>query len=168
MTPTVNRTRVKICGLTRSEDVREAVRLGADAVGFIFWPRSPRYLDPAFAGRVIDEVPPMVARVGVFVNASPADVAAVKAATGISVIQLHGDEEASAYADCGFRVIKALPVGPGFTMAAVDGLPAEMTMLLDAFDPVRRGGTGQRIEWSVAAAAAAVISALLSDKLIAR
>ena len=158
-------TKVKVCGLRRAEDARLAAELGASALGFVFWPRSPRALSADEARAIIRRLPPFVSTVGVFVNQPREEVLATASHAGVSVIQLHGDEEASAYADCGFRVIKALPVGPGFTMAAVDGLPAEMTMLLDAFDPVRRGGTGQRIEWSVAAAAAARRQTILSGGL---
>jgi len=158
-------TEVKVCGLRRAEDARLAAELGASALGFVFWPRSPRALTADQARAIIRRLPPFVSTVGVFVNQPREEVLATASQAGVSVIQLHGDEEASTYTDCGFRVIKALPVGPGFTMAAVDGLPAEMTMLLDAFDPVRRGGTGQRIDLSVAAAAAARRPTILSGGL---
>ena len=159
------RIRVKICGLTRAEDVREAIRLGADAVGFIFWPRSPRYLDPAFAGRIIDEVPPMVARVGVFVNASPADVAAVKAATGISVLQLHGDERVEDYTHLGLPVLKAVDVSTDQGLAMAAGLPAAAVPLVDAVDPRARGGTGLRADWTRAARLADVRPIVLAGGL---
>src|SRR5687767_5898927 len=155
-------TKVKVCGLRRAEDALLAARLGASALGFVFWPRSPRAVSADEARAITSRLPPFVSTVGVFVNQPREEVLDTAARAGLSTIQLHGDEDASTYAGCGFRVIKALPVGPAFTMAAIDGVPAEMTVLLDAFDPVRRGGTGQRIEWSVAAAAAARRRTILS------
>jgi phosphoribosylanthranilate isomerase len=158
-------TKVKVCGLRRAEDALLAAGLGASALGFVFWPRSPRALSADEARAITSRLPPFVSTVGVFVNQPLEEVLDTAARAGLSAIQLHGDEDASTYAGCGFRVIKALPVGPGFTMAAVDGIPAEMTVLLDAFDPVRRGGTGHRIEWGVAAAAAARRRTILSGGL---
>ena len=110
---------------------------------------------------------PLVVAVGVFVNQPREAVIDTATRAGVTVIQLHGDEEASSYADCPLRVIKALPVGLGFSMAAVDDVPAEMTVLLDAHDPIKRGGTGRPIEWSVAAAAAARRPIILSGGLTA-
>lgn len=157
--------RVKICGIRRPEDAQLAVDLGADALGFVFWPNSPRAVTAEQARIVIDRVPPFVATVGVFVNQAPSDVLDTVRRAGLTAIQLHGDEDASAYAGCGWRVIKALPVGEDFTLSAVEDVPAEMTVLLDAHDPVRRGGTGRPIEWSVAATAARVRPIVLSGGL---
>ena len=158
-------TRVKVCGIRRKEDALLAVELGANALGFVFWPDSPRAIETAAAREIIDAVPPFVETVGVFVNQIPEDVRRTAASARLSAIQLHGDEDARTYADCALRVIKALPVGPGFTMAAVEGVPADMTVLLDAHDPVRRGGTGRPIEWTVAEAAARVRPVILSGGL---
>jgi phosphoribosylanthranilate isomerase len=158
-------TRVKVCGITRREDAALAVALGAAALGFVFWPRSPRAIAIDAARRIVDEVPAFVATVGVFVNQPIDDVIAMAQRVRLTAIQLHGDEDATTYAGSGVRVIKALPVGPGFTMAAVEGVPADMTVLLDAHDPVKRGGTGQQIEWDVAAAAARTRPVILSGGL---
>jgi phosphoribosylanthranilate isomerase len=157
--------KVKICGLRRLEDARLAADLGASALGFVFWPPSPRAIDAGTARAITSRLPPFVAAVGVFVNQPPEEVVATASRAGVSVIQLHGDEDASAYTGCGFRVIKALPIGPGFTMAAVDGVPADMTVLVDAHDPVRRGGTGRQVEWGAAAAVAARRPTILSGGL---
>src|SRR5262249_34079705 len=81
--------------------------------------------------------------------------------------QLHGAENVSDFRRAGYRLIKAMPVGEGFSMASVQGLPADVTVLLDAQDPVRRGGTGQTIEWSIAAAVARERPAILSGGLTA-
>ena len=165
MTRPLRRTRVKICGLTRREDVLEAVRLGADAVGFVFWPRSPRYLDPIHAGRVIDAVPPLVARVGVFVDPSPADVAAVRAATGIGVVQLHGDEQVEDFIHLGMPVMKAVDVSTDHGLAGSIGLAPSVLPLVDAVDPRLRGGTGLRADWSRAARLAEVRPCVLAGGL---
>jgi phosphoribosylanthranilate isomerase len=157
--------RVKICGITRREDALLAVELGASALGFVFWPRSPRAVTVERARAITDVLPAFVSAVGVFVNQPKDEVLETAAGAGLTAVQLHGDEDASAYAGCGFRVIKALPVGKGFTMAAVEDVPAAMTVLLDAHDPVRRGGTGRQIEWTVAAAAARVRPVILSGGL---
>jgi phosphoribosylanthranilate isomerase len=157
--------RVKICGIRRPEDAQLAVDLGADALGFVFWPGSPRAVTADEARRMIDRVPPFVATIGVFVNQERAEVLATARRAGLTAIQLHGDEDPSSYAGCGWRVIKAVPVGSGFMLSAVEDVPAEMTVLLDAHDPVRRGGTGQPIEWHVAATAARVRPIVLSGGL---
>jgi phosphoribosylanthranilate isomerase len=158
-------TRVKVCGIRRREDALLAVELGANALGFVLWPSSPRAIVPAAVRQIVDAVPPFVETVGVFVNQSPGDVRRLAGEARLSAVQLHGDEDARDYAGCAVRVIKALPVGPGFTMAAVEGVPADMTVLLDAHDPVRRGGTGRPIEWSVAESAARVRPVILSGGL---
>jgi phosphoribosylanthranilate isomerase len=157
--------RVKICGIRRPEDAQLAVDLGAGALGFVFWPNSPRAVTAHEARGVIDRVPPFVAAIGVFVNQEPAEVLATARRAGLTAIQLHGDEDPSRYAGCGWPVIKAVPVGSGFTLSAVEDVPAEMTVLLDAHDPVRRGGTGRPIEWRVAATAARVRPIVLSGGL---
>ena len=83
---------IKVCGLRRAEDVECAVTHGATAVGFIFWPRSPRYVDPDHAAALVRLVPPGVETVGVFVNEDPGAVQEIAARTGVSIVQLHGDE----------------------------------------------------------------------------
>ena len=86
------RTRIKICGLTRPEDVKAAVAAGADALGFVFYPQSPRYVTPAAAAELMSLVPPFVTTVGLFVNATPAEVASVLRVAPVSTLQFHGDE----------------------------------------------------------------------------
>lgn len=89
------RTRIKICGLTRAEDVAAAVDAGADAIGFVFYPKSPRYIAPELASGLIAAVPPFVTCVGLFVNALPDEVADVVARAPVSLLQFHGDETAA-------------------------------------------------------------------------
>jgi len=158
-------TQVKVCGLGRREDARLAVELGASALGFVFWPQSPRAITPERVREITEGLPPFVSRVGVFVNESPAAIKETSERAGLTAVQLHGDEDASAYADLALPVIKALPVGETFTMSAVEDLPVRVTVLLDAHDPIRRGGTGRVIEWTVASAAARVRPIILSGGL---
>jgi phosphoribosylanthranilate isomerase len=157
--------RVKVCGITRREDAVLAVELGAVALGFVFWPGSPRAVTADTVRAITDGLPPFVSRVGVFVNDPPATVLAVATEAGLTCIQLHGDEDASAYVDTPLPLLKALPVGEGFSLSAVEDLPARVTPLLDAHDPARRGGTGRIIEWTVAAAAARLRPVILSGGL---
>jgi phosphoribosylanthranilate isomerase len=158
-------TRVKVCGIRRLDDALLAVELGADALGFVCWPRSPRAVTVDQVRAITDALPPFVATVGVFVNQPPDEIRAAVTGARLTTIQLHGDEAASAYAGLAAHVIKALPVGAGFTLSAVEDVPREMTVLLDAHDPERRGGTGRPIEWTVAAAAAKLRPIVLSGGL---
>jgi phosphoribosylanthranilate isomerase len=157
--------RVKICGIRRREDALLAVELGAAALGFVFWARSPRAISVEHVCEITDALPPFVTKVGVFVNQPPAEVLETAARARLTAVQLHGDEDAASYVGCPVPVIKALPVGRGFSMSAVQDVPAGITVLLDAHDPARRGGTGRTIEWTVAAAAARLRPVILSGGL---
>ncbi len=147
------RTRVKMCGTTRGEDAREAVRLGVDALGFIFYRRSPRFIEPAAAGEIIAQLPPLVDRVGVFVNA-PLDEIEACAACGLSMVQLHGGESPqfcrevrAALPYC--RVIKAFRVGEGSTPEDFAAYEESVdAFLLDTYVKGAPGGTGQIFDWS--------------------
>jgi phosphoribosylanthranilate isomerase len=142
---------VKICGITRPEDAARAVALGAGAIGFIFWPASPRYIDPYRARAIVRSIPAFVTTVGVFVNQPPDAVNGVAAVAGLSAVQLHGDEPADMLSAIKRPVIKALSRIDGSTLTAWD---ERVTLLIDAHDPVRRGGTGERADWPQAAAVA--------------
>lgn len=148
---TARRPRVKICGITRQSDAALAVSSGADAIGFIFWPRSPRAIDAAAAGEIQASLPPLVTRVGVFVDATPAEVARIVRLAGLDVVQLHGDEPVSDYLEAGARIIKVSTLSGADAVERVAGWPAGVTPLVDASDPVRRGGTGMTADWSQAA-----------------
>ena len=158
---------VKVCGITRPEDAALAVELGASAVGLVFWPRSPRAVTVDAARRITGALPPSIAAVGVFVNAAPSEVEHVVQTAGLTAVQLHGDEDAAAYVTCAAQVIKALAVGPAFAPAHVAALPQGVSVLLDAHDPGRRGGTGRTVDWTAAAAAACVRPIILSGGLTA-
>ena len=148
-------TKVKVCGVTRRDDALLAADLGAAAVGFVFWTRSPRYVDPEDAAAIARELPADVAPVGVFVDPTVDEVQRIAARVGLAAVQLHGDESPTLCDGLPYRVLKAVPVAGEGTCAAADRLPSRITVLLDARDPVRRGGTGRTVDWEVAAEVAA-------------
>jgi phosphoribosylanthranilate isomerase len=139
---------VKICGITREADADVAVACGASAIGFIFWPKSPRYVEPEHAGAIVRSLPPFVTPVGVFVNETAAHVNAVADAVGLGAVQLHGDETPDMAAALRRPVVKALARIDAATVAA---WPDRVRLLIDADDPARRGGTGARADWDAAA-----------------
>jgi phosphoribosylanthranilate isomerase len=157
---------VKVCGITQAADAAEAVALGAAAIGFVFWPRSPRYIEPGRAGDIVATLPSGVLAVGVFVDAAPDAVARIVEAAGLGAVQLHGDEDAARYVGSAPRIVKAVAVRDGIDLSAVvDAVPPAVTVLLDAHDPVRRGGTGRTIDWAAAAAVASSRPVILSGGL---
>lgn len=159
-------TPVKICGIRSLDDARLASDLGATAIGFIFWPDSPRFIDPYRARTIVRSLPPFVVPVGIFVDQPPDHVRAVARLVRLGAVQLHGQETADACAQCGERVIKAVTIAPGLDPATLlAGVPDTATVLLDAHDPVRRGGTGRTIDWTVAASIAARRRTILSGGL---
>ncbi len=159
-------THVKICGIRRLEDALLAAELGASALGFIFWPGSQRFLDPYRAQPIIAALPPMVTTVGVFVDQPEQYVSGVARLLSLGAIQLHGQERVESYARGSFRLIKSVAVDDGGDcLAAVGAVPARATVLLDAHDPVKRGGTGRTIDWTQAASAAKVRPIILSGGL---
>jgi phosphoribosylanthranilate isomerase len=156
---------VKVCGMHRVKDAVLAAELGASAVGFIFWPGSPRFIDPATARTIAAALPPTVARVGVFVDQAPEFVKQVAERVPLDAVQLHGNEASEDYARLGVPLIKAIAVSDPFDATLIDAVPEDVTIMLDAHDPERRGGTGRTIDWSVAAAMAARRRTILSGGL---
>jgi len=144
-------TRVKICGITRLEDAHLAVELGAAALGFNFYPPSPRYLEPRAAAEIIRRLPPLVTAVGVFADETDDEhIAAVAREAGVSAVQLHGPRfPQSVRALEGLRVIRAVAVREGFKPEELGGVKAS-AILLDTFDPNLPGGTGKTFDWSLA------------------
>ena len=138
---------VKICGITRLEDAEAAVEAGAAALGFVFWPGSPRFIDPYRARRITGALPPFVTAVGVFVNQSVEYVTDVARVARLAAVQLHGDEDAAYAARMVRPVVKAVSVGG----EGSEAWPRRVMLLLDVDDPARRGGTGRTIDWSAAA-----------------
>jgi len=143
---------IKICGITRLSDALHAIEHGAGMLGFVFWPQSPRYIAPDRAAGIVAALPPDVDAVGVFVNESVDGIRAVVAQTGISAIQLHGDEPPDYARALGWPVLKATTVADADEAAGA--WPPGTTFLMDAADRVRRGGTGTTVDWQRAAAVA--------------
>lgn len=158
-------TFVKICGVTRLEDARAAAALGAGAVGFVFWPRSPRCIEPAAARAIVDALPPHVMAVGVFVDQPADEVERIAAAARLGALQLHGGETASYCREFQRPVIKAFGVDATFDEEALSQYPPGVTVLLDASDAERKGGTGRSIDWRVAARVAGRRRILLAGGL---
>jgi phosphoribosylanthranilate isomerase len=143
-------TEIKICGITRLEDALCAAECGADAVGFIFHPASPRYMTPERAMAIIARLPEGIATVGVFVNRKKEVVEQTAEACGLDLIQLHGDESPAYCRQFpSGRVIKAVSPGTPEEVRALD-LYDIRAFLVDARDTGRYGGTGKRSDWELA------------------
>src|SRR5688572_1043375 len=140
---------LKVCGITRLADGLHAAEHGATALGFVFWPGSPRFIAPERAAEIIAGLPASVITVGLFVNESVEGIRAVVATTGVSTVQLHGDELPALADALGQPVIRAMSVNGG--EEACGAWPADTTFLLDTVDPVLRGGTGVTVDWDRAA-----------------
>lgn len=143
-------TRVKICGITRAEDAVAAARLGADAIGLMFYPSSPRCVTPERARAIARALPPFVTLVGVFVDPAPEAVMAVLSQVPLHLLQFHGDEAPEFCAGFGLDYIKAARVRPGLDLvqyAARHG--AARGLLLDAYVSGAHGGTGQSFDWAL-------------------
>ena len=145
--------RIKVCGLTRPDDARLATELGASAIGLVFWPGSPRRVSVDRARHIVAGLPPFVTAVGVFVNQPLEEVREIANDVPLGAVQLHGSEPPSYYAAFRPRVIKAIGIVDETSLDALNELPSGVTALLDTQDPIRFGGTGRVIEWTVAAEA---------------
>jgi phosphoribosylanthranilate isomerase len=145
----MHRTRIKICGFTRNEDLAAAVNAGADAIGLVFYPPSPRFLAAEAAALLARQVPPFVTRVGLFVNAEPAMVREILAQVPIDLLQFHGDEDAQYCEQFGRPYIKAARVKPGLDLLEfARAFPTAQGLLLDAWVEAY-GGAGQSFDWSL-------------------
>src|SRR5688572_14664002 len=142
--------RVKICGITRPGDAADAVACGADALGFVFWPGSPRAVAPEIADAIGRAMPSLVWRVGVFVNQTPTEVRDIVGRASLDVVQLHGDETVDEYVGLGVRLIKAVHLDDADRLKEAKRYPASVTLLVDATDHQRRGGTGRLANWELA------------------
>jgi len=143
---------LKICGITRLVDALHAVREGATALGFVFWTNSPRAIAPADAKAIIAALPPTVTPVGVFVDESPETLREVLSVTGVTAVQLHGDEKLADFAFIECAVLKSATLD--HLTETARAWSAETMLLLDAADRMKRGGTGVVVDWNRAAAAA--------------
>jgi phosphoribosylanthranilate isomerase len=141
--------RVKICGITSVEDALQAVQAGADALGFVFYERSPRNLDPLRAAKIISNLPPFVQTVGLFVNADAGFVNDTADRCRLDLVQLHGDEPPEYCEQVRRRVIKAFRVRDASSLAPVRDYRVA-GILLDAYSPGAFGGTGLSFNWELA------------------
>ena len=143
--------KVKICGITNIEDALASIDMGADLIGFNFFPKSPRYIKPERALKIIDKLPTYVDTVGVFVNPTSEQIKDMAERGFLNWIQLHGDESPE-FCDSlhwlNARTIKALRVRSKEQIDLVDEYSTD-AVLLDAFDPKSYGGTGKTFDWSV-------------------
>lgn len=168
-TPKMHDTpKVKICGITNLEDAATAVDAGADALGFVFYRKSPRYIDPTLARQIIMTLPPLVMPVGVFVNEDQQVVRNLMDDCGLALAQLHGNESAIYCKELGRTVLKALHVKDRSTFLALAefrGRAGVRGFVLDVFSDEAYGGTGQVIDWQLAAEAARAANILLAGGL---
>ena len=142
------RTRVKICGVTRVEDAVAAARLGADAIGLVFYSESPRCVNAATAARIVAALPPFVAAVGLFVDAEPAEISAITDTVRLDLLQYHGEESPETCASAGLPYIKAIRMRPGTDVhGAAKRYREARALLLDAYHADVRGGTGTVFDW---------------------
>jgi phosphoribosylanthranilate isomerase len=142
---------VKVCGLTRPDDAALASALGATALGMIFWPASPRAVTREQARGIVAAAPRGVLTVGVFVNPTREELETVMNDVPLGAVQLHGDETPSFVASLPWPVIKGLGLPSTGGLPPLDEWGAGVRILIDAHDPVRRGGTGRTADWARAA-----------------
>lgn len=158
--------KLKVCGITSLQDARAAIDCGADYLGFNFYSASPRFIEPAQAREIIEQLPRRIIPVGVFVNEPrPEDVIIRMHETRVQMAQLHGDEDADYCRRVGAeRVIKAMRTGDDFNPDSIYGYPAR-AILLDAFDKNLYGGTGKTANWKTARRAARLATVFLAGGL---
>lgn len=163
----MSRVKVKICGVRTLEEAQAAAEAGADALGFNFWPRSPRYIPPADAALIATSLPPLVSLVGVFVNEQHERIIETAETVGLHAVQLHGDEPPEFCEGFGrLKVIKALRVGENFDSRVIETYRVAM-ILLDAGVKGSYGGTGQRFDWHKAIEAKRYAPLILAGGLCA-
>jgi phosphoribosylanthranilate isomerase len=155
---------VKVCGITRAQDAELAIRLGAAAVGFVFWPGSARYVAPDAARSVAEVVPAGVMKVGVFVNEDLDAVRNVMDVVGLDAAQLHGSETPDYCRMLRRRILKTIAMQRGESVD-VSRFDSDVVLLLDAHDPERYGGTGRTVNWDAAREIAAIRPTILAGGL---
>jgi phosphoribosylanthranilate isomerase len=156
---------IKICGITRIEDAQLAIELGADAIGFIFAPKSPRCISPETAREIIKTLPSKVEKIGVFVNASLQQIHSIRKVSGISMAQLHGDESPDFAATLNIPYIKALKPKFMEELSKLKNFPSAAMNLIDAYHPTLAGGTGSVADLQLAKAAKAYGPLMLAGGL---
>lgn len=143
-------TKIKICGITNLKDALHAADCGADALGFIYYPKSPRYVAPEVAREIIEKLPPGIKKVGVFVNHDAGKIRELMGFCGLDMIQLHGDEPPEYCRQFPASIlIKAFSLRVTHDLANLRNYPVK-AILIDAYDPGRYGGTGKKANWELA------------------
>lgn len=154
------RTRVKICGITRVEDGVSAVEAGADAIGLVFYPPSPRYVEIGQAARLVEALPPFVTITALFVNAERDEINSVLDKVSVDLLQFHGSECPDYCAEFSRSYIKAIRVKEGQDLhAEAERYAAARALLLDTYRPGIPGGTGESFDWSL-------VPPELADKIV--
>ena len=144
----ISSTKIKICGITNIEDAQVAANYGADALGFIFYNQSKRYVEPQVAKAIIAQVPPFIKTVGVFVNQSLEEIIKIRQEAGIDVAQLHGDENVEFCRSIPFRSIKVIRVKGKSDLNEVAQYP-DQAILFDTYSDEEYGGTGRSFDWEI-------------------
>lgn len=160
--------KIKICGITNVQDALVAVEAGADALGFVFYDKSPRCIEPAVAKRIIAQLPPFVLPVGVFVNHDQETIRNIYNECGLAFAQLHGDESPAFCETLGRPVLRALRLrdrGSLLALAEYKGRMGVRGFVIDAFSSEAYGGTGQTVDWSLAREVAKAAPILLAGGL---
>jgi phosphoribosylanthranilate isomerase len=142
-------TKVKICGITNLADAQNAVAAGADAIGFIFYEKSPRFVSPKTAAEISKQLPPFVMRVGVFVNAPEEFILCAISEVGLTMLQFHDDEPPEFCTQFGLMSMKAFRIRDAESLKEISNYKTD-AYLLDAFSSTTLGGTGEKFNWDLA------------------
>jgi phosphoribosylanthranilate isomerase len=145
--------KIKICGITNTEDADIAIEAGADALGFVLYRKSPRFVESAVVKAIVSGLPPFVLPIGVFVNEEPEKVRAIMDDCGLTLAQLHGDESALYCQQLGRPALKALRLkdrGTFLALAEFQGRANVRGFLIDTFSDQAYGGTGKTVDWTLA------------------
>ena len=144
-------TKVKICGFTEPNNARDAALAGVDAIGLVFYDKSPRNVDIHSAQKIIEVLPPFINRVGLFVNANPSFIDEILCEVPLDTLQFHGDESVLDCAQYQMPFIKSLRVKPDTNVKEIaENFSSASALLLDSFSPSGYGGTGESFDWSLA------------------
>ena len=144
-------TKVKICGFTEPNNARDAALAGVDAIGLVFYDKSPRNVDIHSAQKIIEALPPFINRVGLFVNANPSFIDEILCEVPLDTLQFHGDESVLDCAQYQMPFIKSLRVKPDTNVKEIaENFSSASALLLDSFNPSSYGGTGESFDWSLA------------------
>ncbi len=160
--------KVKICGITNQEDARVAVEAGADALGFVLYKKSPRYIEPDAMKGIIATLPPFVVPVGVFVNEEVSIVRRIMDDCGLGLAQLHGEESVQYCEKLDRPILKGIRLHQGTSplqLAELKGRGQVRGFLVDAFSEKGYGGTGEQADWALAAKVAKSFKILLAGGL---